>query len=123
MHREPEVPEAKAQVEECIDCCARITSKELAQLHSVKNGILRSACSTSHKKDAGLGEKCSCAHRQVDEQPSKKSQKEWCQMCSGYIEEYTTIRLRMSRCGAAEVYNDFAEELKHIEANPKCSIH
>ena len=28
---------------------ARITSMELAQLHSVKNGILRSACSTSQK--------------------------------------------------------------------------
>ena len=76
MHREPEVLEAKAQVEECVDCRARITSKELAQLRSSQNGILRSACSTSHKKDAG-GEKCSYAHRQVDEQPSKKSQKEW----------------------------------------------
>ena len=74
MHREPEVPEAEAHVEECLGCFARITSKELAQLHSAQNGILRSACSTSHKKDAG-GEKCSYAHRQVDEQPSKKSEK------------------------------------------------
>ena len=75
MHEEPEVPEAEAHVEECLDCFARITSKELAQLHSVKNGILRSACSTSHKRDADLGEKCSYAHRQVDEQPSKRSKK------------------------------------------------
>ena len=29
MHREPEVLEAEAQVEECSDCPARITSKEL----------------------------------------------------------------------------------------------
>ena len=36
MHREPEVPEAEAQVEECLDGRARITSKELAPLHSVK---------------------------------------------------------------------------------------
>ena len=35
-HREPEVPEAEAQVEECLDCFARITSKELAPIHSVK---------------------------------------------------------------------------------------
>ena len=35
MHREPEVLEAEAQVEECLDCRARITSKELAPLHSV----------------------------------------------------------------------------------------
>ena len=76
-HREPEVQEAEAEVGKWLDCRARITSKELAQLHSVKNGILRSACCTSQKKDAGLGERCSYAHRQVDEQPSKKSKKEW----------------------------------------------
>ena len=48
-------PEAEAQVGKWLDCRARITSKELAPLHSVKNGILRSACSTSPKMDAGLG--------------------------------------------------------------------
>ena len=37
-----------------LDCRARITSKELAPLHSVKNGILQNACSTSPKRDAGL---------------------------------------------------------------------
>ena len=41
----------------------------------MKNGILRSACSTSQKKGCRFGEKCSYAHRQVDEQPSKKSKK------------------------------------------------
>ena len=54
MHREPEVLEAEAQVEECLDCRARITSKELAPLHSVKSGILQNACSTSPRKDADL---------------------------------------------------------------------
>ena len=34
---------------------ARITSKELAQLHPVKNGILGSSCSTSPKMDVNLG--------------------------------------------------------------------
>ena len=33
MHREPEVPEAEAQVGKWLDCRARITSKELAPLH------------------------------------------------------------------------------------------
>ena len=33
----------------------RFTSKELAPLHSVKNGILQNACSASQKRDAGLG--------------------------------------------------------------------
>ena len=55
MHREPEVPEAEVQVEECLDCRARITSKELAPIHSVKSGILQNACSTSPRMDAELG--------------------------------------------------------------------
>ena len=55
MHREPEVREAKVPVEQCFDCPARITSKELAPIHSVKNGILQSACSTSPKRDADSG--------------------------------------------------------------------
>ena len=36
MRREPEVPEARVPVEECFDCPARITSKELAPIHPVK---------------------------------------------------------------------------------------
>ena len=55
MRREPEVPEAEAQVGKWLDCRARITSKELAPIHSVKNGILQNACSTSPKMDADLG--------------------------------------------------------------------
>ena len=54
MHREPEVPEARVPVEECFDCPARITPKTLAPLHSVKNGILQYACSTSLRMDADL---------------------------------------------------------------------
>ena len=54
MHREPRVLEAEAQVGKWLDCRARITSKELAPLHSVKNGNLQHACSTSPKMDAGL---------------------------------------------------------------------
>ena len=48
MHR------AEAQVVECLDCRARLTSKELAPIHSVKNGISQNACSTSQKMDADL---------------------------------------------------------------------
>ena len=56
MHREPEV-----RVEECFDCPARITSKELAPLHSEKSGILQNACSTSSRVDADLGKVLLCA--------------------------------------------------------------
>ena len=60
MHREPEVLEAEAQVGKWLDCRARITPKELAPLHSVKNGILRNVCSTSPKVDADLGKVLLC---------------------------------------------------------------
>ena len=49
MRREPRVAEAEVQVGKWLDCRARITSKELAQLHSVKSGILQYACFTSQK--------------------------------------------------------------------------
>ena len=70
-----------------------------------------------------FGKKCSYAHRQVDEQPSKRSQKNGDRKCSGYVDHYTTIGLHISRYGAAAVFIDFSEELKHTETNPMCSIH
>ena len=72
-HREPEVPGEGAPVVECIDGLARITSKELAVTHSVKDGILPNACFTKNKNGCRFGEKCSFAHRQVDAQPTKWS--------------------------------------------------
>ena len=45
-HREPEVPEEKVPVVECLDGPARITLKELAITHFVKSGTLQNACST-----------------------------------------------------------------------------
>ena len=61
MYREPGVLEAELQVGKWLDCSARITSKELAPILSVKNGILQNACSASPtcsaspKMDANLG--------------------------------------------------------------------
>ena len=54
-HREPEVPEEKVPVVECLDGFARITSEELAITHSVKNGVLPNACSTRPRVVADLG--------------------------------------------------------------------
>ena len=54
MRRKPEDPEARVPVVECLDGPARITSKQLAPLHSVKSGILQYACSTSRRMDADL---------------------------------------------------------------------
>ena len=75
IRREPEVTEARVPVEECLDGPARITSKELAPTHSVKSGILQDARSAKSEGGCRFGEKCSYAHRQVEEQPSKRSKK------------------------------------------------
>ena len=53
-HREPEVPE-EVPVVECLDGLARITLKELAITHFVKNGTLQNACSTRPRAVVGLG--------------------------------------------------------------------
>ena len=53
--RKPEVPEEEVPVVECLDGPARITSKELAPIHSQKNDILQNACSTSPRVVADLG--------------------------------------------------------------------
>ena len=76
MHREPEVPEAKVPVEECFDCHARITSKELAPNHSVKNGILQNACSTKTRMVAVMGKS---AHSHIARLTNSlaKGSKEW----------------------------------------------
>ena len=74
-HRGPEVSEVEVRVVECRDGIARISSKELAITHFVKNGTLQNACSTRPRVVVALGEKCSFAHRQVDEQPTKRSKK------------------------------------------------
>ena len=44
--REPEVPQERVPVVECLDGPEKITSKELAPIHSAKNGTLQNACST-----------------------------------------------------------------------------
>ena len=55
MRREPEVPEEKVPVVECLDGLARITSKELAITHFVISGTLQNACSTRPRVVADLG--------------------------------------------------------------------
>ena len=60
----------------------------------------------SRKGGCRFGENCSYAHRQVQEQPSKRSEKNGDKKCSGYVEMCTTIGLRISGYGAAEVFID-----------------
>ena len=73
--REPDVPEEEVPVVECFDGIARITSQELASTHSVKKWHPPECMFYKTKSGCRFGEKCSYAHRQVDEQPSKRSNK------------------------------------------------
>ena len=75
MRREPEVPEARVPVVECLDGSARITLKELTPIHSEKKLHLPECLFYKTKSGCRSGEKCSYAHRQVYEQRSKKSKK------------------------------------------------
>ena len=74
-----------------------------------------------------FGDKCTYAHRQVDEQPGEKTKKNGDKIAVVFFflkkkKEHTTIGLRISGYGVAEVFIDFAEELKHTEVNRMCSI-
>ena len=122
MHREPEVLEAEAQVGRMSRLLCNDYSKELAPLHSVKSGILHNACSISQKRDAGLVKSALMRIARLTNSLAR-SLKRMVTKVQWFFENYTTIGLRISRYGAAEVYNDFAEELKHTETNPMCSIH
>ena len=75
MRREPEVPEEEVPAEECFDGHARITSKELAPNSFCEKWHPPECLFCKTKGGCRFGEKCSYAHRQVDEQPSKRSKK------------------------------------------------
>ena len=68
------VLEAEAQVGKWLDCSARITSKELAPILSVKKWhppeclFCKSDLFCKSENGCKFGERCSSAHRQVDEQ-------------------------------------------------------
>ena len=74
MRREPEVPEERVRVVECLDGPARITSKEHAPIHSVKKWHPPECFFYKSESGCKFGEKCSYANCQVDEQPTKKCQ-------------------------------------------------
>ena len=66
MHREPEVPAV-----ERLDGLARITLEELAITHFCEKWHPPGCLFYKTKSGCRFGEKCSFAHRQVDEQPTK----------------------------------------------------
>ena len=123
MHREPEVPEARVPVEKCFDCPARITSKEHAPIHSVKKWHPPECLFYKSESGCRFGEKCSYAHRQVEEQSTKRSKKNGDKSAVAMLKSTRQLGLCIPGHGAAKIFIDFAEELKHTETNPTCKIH
>ena len=76
-----------------------------------------------YKSESGcrFGEKCSYAHRQVEEQLSKRSKKNGDKSAVAVLKITRQLGLRLSGYGAAEVFIVLAEELKHTETNPMCT--
>ena len=99
------------------------TSKELAPLHSVKNGILQNACSTSPRMDADLEKSALICTARLKNSPAKGPKRMVTKVQWLCWKLHDNRGLRISRYGAAEVFIDFAEELKHTETNPMCKIH
>ena len=86
-HREPEVPEQGVPVVECLDGLARITLEELCTTPFCEKWHPPECLFYKTKSGCRFGEKCSYAHRQVDEQPTKRSKKNDDKNCSSYAEE------------------------------------
>ena len=103
-------------------------------------GTLQNACSTSPRVVAGLGKGARMHTVRLMNSRAKRSKKNddksavveaWHpsrvrsrgDLLYTQLVGHTTIGLRLSRHGAAEVFIDFTEELRHAETNPTCSIH
>ena len=74
-HRGPEVAEERVPVVECLDGLARITLEELAIIQFCEKWHPPECLFYKTKSGCRFGENCSYAHRQVDEQPTKRSKK------------------------------------------------
>ena len=78
-----------------------------------------------YKPESGcrFGEKCSYAHRQVDEQPNKRSKRNGDKSAVAMLKSTRQLGCVFQDVEPPKSFIDFAEELKHTETNPMCSIH
>ena len=91
----PKSQRQKSPVVERHDGLARITLEELAITHFVKNGTLQECLFYKTKSGCRFGEKCAFAHRQVDEQPTKRCKTNNDKKCCGYVEQGKLARKRI----------------------------
>ena len=78
-----------------------------------------------HKSESGcrFGIKCSYAHLQVDQQPSRRSQKDGHRSAVAELKITRQLGCVFEDMEPPKVFIDFAEELKHTGTNQMCSIH
>ena len=112
MRREPEVPEEKVPVVECLDGPARITLKELAPIHSVKSGTLQNACFTRPRVDADLG-KSARMHIERSKKNDDKTMLKKYDLHDRTWQPVVTRDESHDRSGQPVVKRDTRHELKH----------
>ena len=112
----------KVRVEECFDCPARITSKELAPLHSVKKRHPPECLFYKSESRCRFKEMCSHANRQVEEQPSKRSQNNGDKSAVAMLKS-----TRQVGCVCQDLEPPKSTTIwrksSNTETNPMCSIH
>ena len=107
-------PRGRSPSAKWLDCRARITSKELAPLHSVKSGTLQNACSTRPRVVADLGKSALMHSARLMSSLAKRSTKNGDKSAVSMFENYTTnwvayfkiwSRRSLHRfCGRAQTY-------------------
>ena len=100
-----------------------LPQKELAPIHSVKNGILQDACSTSPKRDAGFGESALMRITSLMNCLAKRSKKNGDKSAMAMLKITRQLGCVFQDMGPPKSSSNFTEELKHTEAKPMCSIH
>ena len=123
MRREPDVPEARVPVIECFDCFARITSKELALIHSVEGGTLQNVCSTRPRAVTDLGKSVLLRIARLMNSLAKGLKKNGEKSAVAMLKITRQLGVAYFKIWSRRSFIDFAEELKDTETNPMCKIH
>ena len=97
--------------------------KGTCTLHSVKSGILQNASSTSPRVDANWEKSALMRSARWKNSLAKGLKKNGDISVVGMLKITRQNWVAYFRIRAAEVFIDFAEELKHTETNPMCKIH
>ena len=114
-------PREEVPVVECLDGLATITLKELAQIHSVKSGILQNACFTSPRVDVDL--KNALMHTVKLMNSLVKGPKRMMTSAVALLKSTRQLDYVLQDMDPPKSSSIFTEELKHKETNPMCSVH